>query len=66
MSWHQNLLTNVLKIPFDELLMCQGSYRNWAIKFNDFSMTFSWPIKIFHDSEMLKTQPFGGIFFLGD
>ena len=37
----------------------QGSYGNWVIKFNDFSMTFSRPILIFHDSEMQKTQPFG-------
>ena len=40
----------------------QGSHKNWAIKFSDFSKTFPRPIYVSHDNEMLKTQPFGAKF----
>ena len=66
-SWCLWLHINFSMQQWSLQILRQGSRRNWLIKFNDFSMTFSWPLlKIFHDSEMLKTHPFWGIFLLGD
>ena len=53
---------NLVLYPLFSVQPAQDSHRNWAIKFNEFSM-----INLnFHDYEMLKTMVFRGILLLRD